>query len=778
MVVSPLSPAGVAISPPGGRRPTAVDFLLSLILLLAFSGADLRAQDTAVPAAPVIAVERLARSEPVDFERELLPVLQVSCLPCHNKTTTKADLILETPADMLRGGESGAAVVPGKSAESLLLKLSTHEAKPRMPPKDNKANAVNLTPRELGLLALWIDQGCKASERRAVQIRWESPAERVQPVYAVAMAADGHVAAAGRGNRLMLLDPVEGVVRGWLSDAAQSTNPVAAHRDLVNSVAFSPDGAWLASGGFREIKLWKRSIAAPGAWVEGTLPTNGFPSLPLTAPAGGRQLRMTTNGIPELVDDKGKLIVALHAGPRIPASDPPRTLRLAQADLDARRPRLESLEKELSAQSDRVRKSAEAVEVARKAWNEKTPLEQRARVVASIAEAVLARGERAGSPTNEIKVLRERLEAARKAVEPLAAEALKTQTRLDTAGEESRLAQLSRDRAAVAVMVARYDLDSARGRLGGLARATNSVPWIAVRAAAWSPSGKRVALATGSAVHVWSAETGVWISSTVVGEEVDRMSFEGENRLRFGRIRSPGVASWDFESQYLLAATLGSGGDDSPLPDRVNALAFRPDGLRLASGSGEPTRGGEVRMWDPTTGRHLYGFTNVHSDAILALAWSPDGSLLATGGADRFARVIDVADGRIVTSLEGHTGHVLAVSWRADGRVLATGSADLAVKFWTLGSADRAKTVAGFGKEIVAVCHLGTSGDVVAVPGEADFVRVTEAGEKPSTLPGSREFQHAAAISYDGRWLLAGGQDGVIRTWDIESRKVRRELGR
>lgn len=754
--------------------------LLRTALFLAFSFLGLRAQDPAVPvpAAPVISIERLTRTEPVDFDRDLLPVLQVSCLPCHNKTTTKADLLLETPADLIRGGESGAAVVPGNSAESLLLKLSTHEAKPSMPPKDNKANAVNLTPRELGLLALWIDQGCKASERRATQIHWESPAERVQPVYAVAMAADGHVAAAGRGNRLMLLDPVEGVVRGWLSDAGQSTNPAAAHRDLVNSVAFSPDGTWLASGGFREIKLWKRSFAPVGAWAEGTLPTNGFPGQPLAAPAGGRQLRLNTNGVPELADDKGNPIVGLHAGPRLPESDAPRIRRLAQSDLDAHRSRLASVEKELAAQSDRVRKSAEALEVARKARDEKASLEHRARVVSSIAEAVLARGERAGSSTNELKVLRDRLEAARKAVEPLAAEALKTQTRLDTAGEESRLAQWSRDRAAVSLLVARRSLDDAHAKLDALPGGTNPIPWIEVRTAAWSPSGHRVALVTARTVQVWSAETGVWIASSVLGEDVDRLSFEGETRLRLGRSCSPGVASWDFESRYVLSATLGSGEDNSPLPDRVNALAFRPDGLRLASGSGEPTRGGEVRVWDPATGRHLYGFTNVHSDAVLALAWSPDGSRLATGGADRFARVIDVADGRIVASLEGHTGHVLAVSWRADGRVLATGSADLAVKFWTLGSADRAKTVTGFGKEIVAVCHLGTGGDVVAVPGEADFVRVTEAGEKPSTLPGSREFQHAAAVSYDGRWLLAGGQDGVLRSWDIETRKVRRELGR
>jgi hypothetical protein len=267
-------------------------------------GQEAKDNPAPAPKPTVLAIERQTRSTPVDFYQELIPVLQASCLPCHNRTTTKADLILETPADILRGGESGPAAVPGKSAESLMLRVSTHELKPRMPPKDNKANAVNLTPRELGLLAAWIDEGCKESERKAAVIRWEAPSERVQSVYAVAMAADAHVAVAGRGTSLALLDPLEGTVRGWLSDSGLSTNPVAAHRDLVNSVAVSPDGTWIASGGYREIKVWKRTFAAVGGGRKGSAGPGGFAG-GATSTNGSRVLRFTTNGVPELADEKG-----------------------------------------------------------------------------------------------------------------------------------------------------------------------------------------------------------------------------------------------------------------------------------------------------------------------------------------------------------------------------------------------------------------------------------------------------------------------------------------
>src|SRR5215831_10895767 len=108
-----------------------------------------------------IAIAKIDRKTPVDFEKEILPILKNNCLACHNKTTAKADLILETPQDILKGGESGKVLVPKRSDESLLLKIASHQVKPNMPPRNNKVQAADLTSDELGLIKLWIDQGAK-----------------------------------------------------------------------------------------------------------------------------------------------------------------------------------------------------------------------------------------------------------------------------------------------------------------------------------------------------------------------------------------------------------------------------------------------------------------------------------------------------------------------------------------------------------------------------------------------------------------------------------------
>src|SRR5215467_12320999 len=103
-----------------------MSFFLAFIFLFAVS----------LEAAPVnpLPVAALKRTKPVDFESEILPFLKQSCLACHNQTKAKADLVLETPQTILKGGESGAAVVPGKPSESLLLKVASHLEKPFMPP--------------------------------------------------------------------------------------------------------------------------------------------------------------------------------------------------------------------------------------------------------------------------------------------------------------------------------------------------------------------------------------------------------------------------------------------------------------------------------------------------------------------------------------------------------------------------------------------------------------------------------------------------------------------
>ena len=72
-----------------------------------------------------IKIAAVQQAGKVNFEKQVLPVLRKKCLACHNSSDAESDLILETPEAILKGGSLGPAVVPGKSAESLLLKVAS-----------------------------------------------------------------------------------------------------------------------------------------------------------------------------------------------------------------------------------------------------------------------------------------------------------------------------------------------------------------------------------------------------------------------------------------------------------------------------------------------------------------------------------------------------------------------------------------------------------------------------------------------------------------------------
>lgn len=209
-----------------------------------------------------IPIKELRRSEPVSFEDEILPVLQANCLACHSATERQGDLVLESPEQMLKGGDTGPAVISGNPAESLLLRLATHADEPVMPPPDNDVAARNLTSEELGLLKLWIAQGAKGSGKTMTLSpkSWHPLPRGIQPVLAVSLSPDGQFAACSRANQIFLYHLGTGQLVTRMSDVTLDADGYSgvAHRDLVQSLAFNADGDLLASGGFREVKLWRR----------------------------------------------------------------------------------------------------------------------------------------------------------------------------------------------------------------------------------------------------------------------------------------------------------------------------------------------------------------------------------------------------------------------------------------------------------------------------------------------------------------------------------------
>jgi WD40 repeat protein len=93
-----------------------------------------------------------------------------------------------------------------------------------------------------------------------------------------------------------------------------------------------------------------------------------------------------------------------------------------------------------------------------------------------------------------------------------------------------------------------------------------------------------------------------------------------------------------------------------------------------------------VWLWVAATGEHRVTLTG-HTDRVLAVAFSPDGRLLASGGADGKMRLWDAATGEHRVTLTGHTDRVLAVAFSPGGRLLASGGADGKVRLWALNPA-------------------------------------------------------------------------------------------
>jgi len=239
----------------------------SAIVCLAFAVGIAAAQDKDPKAPTPIVPATLKRTDPVSFEKDILPIFVNKCHVCHSGNLTEGKLDLSTYANMMKGGKRGASLVAGKSAESFMYKSISHQIKPIMPPKNEDSP---LTPTEVALMKLWIDQGAKppvndSRVKRTVVVGL--PPALVKPVRAIAFSPDKNTVAAGRGNQIHLFDAKTGEFKKTLIDPQLKTPDgkiaSAAHLSLVESMAFSPDGKSLVSGSFQEATMWNPETGAP-----------------------------------------------------------------------------------------------------------------------------------------------------------------------------------------------------------------------------------------------------------------------------------------------------------------------------------------------------------------------------------------------------------------------------------------------------------------------------------------------------------------------------------
>jgi WD40 repeat protein len=343
---------------------------------------------------------------------------------------------------------------------------------------------------------------------------------------------------------------------------------------------------------------------------------------------------------------------------------------------------------------------------------------------------------------------------------------------------------------------------------------------------AYAPDGKTVASIRGATIRQWDPATGkerfqkfvghrAEVAAVVLSPNGKLLASGGENirlwDLAGGRqvrqIAAPGTAL-SFSPDGKLLALVGRGSRTvhawDPAtgqevfkldgPRLLRAVAFSPDGKTLATGDEQAT----IRLWDVATRRQLHEMDMKSGAESLSLAFSPDGKNLACAGAwneggipkgitinlqrrvtitgkEGFLLLLwDVATGQEVRRLAGPKASIRAVAYAPDGKTLAASSRDGRVVLWQ----------ADTGKELLHIVAHPNHSDTPftcspALAFSPDGTRLATASTDKTlrlwdvaTAKELATFQadgglHAVAFSRDGRRVITGSSDTTVLLWDV-----------
>jgi hypothetical protein len=240
---------------------------------------------------------------------------------------------------------------------------------------------------------------------------------------------------------------------------------------------------------------------------------------------------------------------------------------------------------------------------------------------------------------------------------------------------------------------------------------------------------------------------------------VNALAFSPDGkRLAIGGYRA--VTFWEVATGRPIACLSGLAGP-------VQSLAFRPDGTQIAVAAVAPGMPGEVRVYDAATLAPVAPALSGHTDQVFCVAWSSDGKRLATACQDKAARLWEWPSGKLLFTFKDHGDGVTRVCFAPDGKSLYTACMDHSLRRYDCAKGTLIHAYSGH-EDAVTALAINPSGTALVSGGPEKELRWwnIDPGDNTSRQGGHSDTVTDLVFAKDGKLLVSASADHTVRLWD------------